>query len=55
MEESHVAKIYHIATGCVFNKNVPTLMGVDDDNQLRDPISSVCGLFNLVEGTLFRS
>ena len=38
MEESHIAKIYHIATGCVFNKSVPRPMGLDDGNQFRDPM-----------------
>ena len=37
MEESHVAKIYHIATGCVSNKNVMRLNGLDNSNQFRDP------------------
>ena len=38
MEESHVAKIYHIATGCVFNKNVTRPKGLDNNNQFRDPM-----------------
>ena len=38
MEESHVAKIYHIATGCVFNKNVMRPNGLDNSNQFRDPM-----------------
>ena len=36
MDESHVAKIYHIVTGCVFNKNVTRSKGLDNDNQFRD-------------------
>ena len=38
MEESHVAKIYHIATGYVFNNNVTKPKGLDNSNQFRDPM-----------------
>ena len=38
MNETHAAKIYHIVTRCVFNKNVTRPMGVDDGNQFIDPM-----------------
>jgi len=47
MEESHVAKIYNIATGCVFNKNVTRPMGLDNDNQFRDPMSKCLWIVEL--------